>query len=204
MEGGVKYSPCVLKMLKGDRILKTDVKIFKPTITKKVNKKRNTTIKKIDVKTDFKNRIYKLISTDDMDPNDFLFKIIRLIKKLLKYPKDSKEKNSKFVDKLIISLGETLYYEFQRDSKIDYNSNNSNSTESEGINENDIWNDPYTLLRTLNRKLEIVHGNDDEDYKLEISETIKNALRTVYMNMYPERENRDVNDLSAMMSNVKF
>ena len=205
MEGGVKYSPSVLKMLKGDRILKTDVKIFKPTITKKVNKKRNTTIKKIDIKTDFKNRIYKLISTDDMDPNDFLFKIIRLIKKLLKYPRDSKEKNSKFVDKLIISLGETLYYEFQRDSKIDYNSNNSNSTESEGINENDIWNDPYTLLRTLNRKLEIVHGNDDEDYKLEISETIKNALRTVYMNMYPERENRDdVNDLSAMMSNVKF
>ena len=101
MEGGVKYSPSVLKMLKGDRILKTDVKIFKPAITKKVNKKRNTTIKKIDVKTDFKNRIYKLISTDDMDPNDLLFKIIRLIKKLLKYPSDSKETNSKCVDKFV-------------------------------------------------------------------------------------------------------
>jgi hypothetical protein len=203
MEGGVKYSPSVLKMLKGDRILKTDVKIFKPTVTKKVNKKRNTTFKKIDVRTDFKRAISKLITTDQ-EPNDFLFKIIRLNKKLLKYPRDSKEKNSKFVDKLILSLAETLYYEFRRDSNINYNSNNSNSTQNEMVEEEDVWNDPYTLLRTLNKTLENVLLSDDEEYKIEISETIKNVLSAVYMNIYGEREDKNVNELSRMMSGTMF
>jgi len=94
-----------------------------------------------------------------------------------------------------------LYYEFRRDDSINYNSNTTNDS---SMNENNIWNDPYSLLRTLIPKLESLRDDDNEDYKNEISETIKNALNRIYTMVYVNKQDVNVDELSDLFSGTKI
>jgi len=188
MDGGVKYTHGILKMMK----VKKDTKTYK-------NRKHGAPSKQSALKTikrslNLKKTVEGLISTD-MEPNEFLLKAIVLIKKLLKVSQKDKKK----VDSFVLSLVNALYYSLKKENNINYNSNN---TEDESMNEDNIWNDPYTLLRTLVRKLEELLQTDNEEFKLEISEVIKNALKHGYDMVYVK--DVEVENLSVLLSGTKL
>jgi len=189
MEGGVKIIPGLF-----------DPKRKKAKKTKKNNKVESTlTVIKTKKQTlHLKHEVHELIGID-YDPNVFLPKAAILIKKLLKVSKKaSLGTNTKKVDGFILTLVNALYYAFKKENNINYN---SNSTEA-SIDESDIWNDPYSLLKTLVKKLDILMETDDEEFKLEISETIRSALQYGYNKTYVEHKNVEVNQLSNMFSKL--
>lgn len=190
MEGGVKYHPSVLKRM---------VKKVKQTYKNKKqgvplghgNIPRATVLKTVKKRTlNLKKAVEELIHVD-REPNDFLPMATVLIKKLLKVSKKDKCK----ADGFVISLVNSLYYSLRKENNINRNSNN---TESENMNENNIWNDPYKMLRTLVRKLEELMETDNEEFKLEISETIKEGLKHGYEEAYG-----NIDELAELFSGAK-
>jgi hypothetical protein len=113
--------------------------------------------------------------------------------------KTNTTKDRKKVDNMVIALVNALYYSLRKESNINYN---SDATSINTTNENDIWNDPYTLLKTLTRKLEELLTTDDEELKLELSETIKSALKYGYDQIYVKHKNVEVDELSELFSKL--
>jgi KaiC/GvpD/RAD55 family RecA-like ATPase len=130
----------------------------------------------------------------DRDPDDFLPRAIDLIKKLLKVSKKTKSK----ADNFVISLVNSLYYALHKENNI-----NHNNTNAENMNEDNIWNDPYRMLRTLVRKLEELMETDNEEFKLEISESIKEGLRHGYNNVYLKKSDTDIDELTELFSGAR-
>jgi hypothetical protein len=195
MEGGVKYHPSVLKQM---------VKKVKQTYK---NKKKGIplvhgnipklgVIKTVKKRTlNLKKAVEELIQVD-REPNEFLPMAVVLIKKLLKVSKKDKGK----ADGFVISLVNSLYYSLRKENNIN---NDNNNTESENMNENNIWNDPYRMLRTLVRKLEELMETDNEEFKLEISETIKEGFKYGYDKIYLKKTNVNVDELTELFSGAK-
>jgi hypothetical protein len=183
MQGGVKVIPGLFKK-----------KIRK---TKKNNKRTPTTlttIKTLKHSLHLKERVHELISID-ASRDDFLPKAITLIKTLLKVSKKSSlGSNTKKVDNFIIVLVNAIYQTFRRENNINYDSNATNT-----FSENDIYNDPYNLLKSLTYKLETLA---DEDLKLETAESIKTALHYGYNKVYVDHEDVEVDKLSDMFSRM--
>jgi hypothetical protein len=191
MKGGVKYHPSVFPKKKVRKTYKNN-KNDKPSISK---------IKTIKVKKlDLKNTVHDLI-TNDRDPNDFLPLAIKLIKQLLRIIRAEKTSvaDKKKVDNFVLTLVNSLYYGLQKENNID-----NNATNNENMNEDNIWNDPYTLLRTLVNKLEVLLGTEDEEFKLEISETIKEALKYGYNKVYVEKKDVVVDELADLFSGARL
>jgi hypothetical protein len=193
MEGGVKYHPSVLKVKKTHKNKKN-----RPLVGKSVPGVITIKRKKLNLK----KAVEELISID-RDPNDFLPMAIKLIKQLLRIIKAEKSSlaDKKKIDNFVLTLVNSLYYGLRKENNIN---RNSNATNNENMNEDNIWNDPYTLLRTLVAKLELLLGTDDEDFKLEISETIKEALRYGYNKVYVEKKDVVVDELADLFSGARI
>jgi len=188
MEGGVKYHPSVLKQV---------TKKVKQTYKNKKrgvplghgNIPREKVLKTVKKRTlNLKKAVEELIQID-REPNDFLPMAIVLLKKLLKVSKKDKRK----VDGFVISLVNSLYYALRKENNI-----NNNNTNAENMNNDNIWNDPYKMLRTLVRKLEELMETDNDEFKMEISETIKEGLKNGYEEAYG-----DVDELADLFSGAK-
>ena len=195
MEGGVKYHLSVLKdMAKKIKQTYKNKKRGVPLGHGTVPKDR--VLKTIKKKTlNLKKAVEELIKVD-REPNDFLPMAIDLIKKLLKVSKNDKGK----ADSFVISLVNSLYYALRKENNINRNSNN---TESENMNENNIWNNPYRLLRILVHKLEELMETDNEEFKLEISEIIKEGLKYGYDKVYIKKEDVNVDELAELFSGAR-
>ena len=196
MEGGVKYTSAVLKSLQ--------IKKNKQTYKNKkhgiplghVNIKKAAVIKTVKVKKqNLKKSVEELIQVD-REPNEFLPMAIILIQKLLKVSKKDKHK----ADNFVVSLVNSLYYALRKENNINHDSNN---TDAENMNENNIWNDPYKMLRTLVYKLEELMETDNDEFKLEISETIKEGLKYGYDKVYIKKTDVDVDELAELFSGTK-
>ena len=198
MQGGVKYTKKIMNQLTNRKTKTKHYKTLKrgvPAIWAGVVPKHKTTTRKIQKTIKLKATLEKLIFTD-MDPNDFIIDAIVLIKTLLKLSKKSKNK----ADKLVIALVNSLYYALKKDNSINYNSNNTNSSY---MSESNIWNDPYSLLNKLVEKLELYLETNDQDFILEMSETIKEALKDGYNKIY-KKPAQEVDELSEMFSGTKL
>jgi len=193
MEGGVKYHPSVLKLKKTKKNKKNA-----PLVRKSVHGVITIKRKKLNLKKTVED-----LTSIDRDPNDFLPMAIKLIKQLLRIIKAEKSSvaDKKKVDNFVLTLVNSLYYGLRKENNIN---RNSNATDDENMNEDNIWNDPYTLLRTLVAKLELLLGTDDEDFKLEISETIKEALKYGYNKVYVEKKDVVVDELADLFSGARI
>jgi hypothetical protein len=193
MEGGVKYHPSVLKVKKTHKNKKNA-----PLVGKRVHGVITIKRKKLNLKKTVED-----LTSIDREPNDFLPMAIKLIKQLLIIIKAEKSSvaDKKKVDNFVLTLVNSLYYGLRKENNIN---RNSNATDDENMNEDNIWNDPYTLLRTLVAKLELLLGTDNEDFKLEISETIKEALRYGYNKVYVEKNDVVVDELADLFSGARI
>jgi hypothetical protein len=194
MEGGVKYHPSVLKVKKTQK----NKKAAGPLVGKSVHGVITIKRKKLNLKKTVED-----LTSIDRDPNDFLPMAIKLIKQLLRIIKAEKSSlaDKKKIDNFVLTLVNSLYYGLRKENNIN---RNSNATDDENMNEDNIWNDPYTLLRTLVAKLELLLGTDNEDFKLEISETIKEALRYGYNKVYVEKKDVVVDELADLFSGARI
>jgi hypothetical protein len=194
MEGGVKYHPSVLKVKKTHKNKKVAGPLVRKSVPGVITIKRK--------KLNLKKTVEDLISID-RDPNDFLPMAIKLIKQLLRIIKAEKSSiaDKKKIDNFVLTLVNSLYYGLRKENNIN---RNSNATNNENMNEDNIWNDPYTLLRTLVGKLELLLGTDDEEFKLEISETIKEALKYGYNKVYVEKKDVVVDELADLFSGARL
>ena len=189
MDGGVKYHPSVVAIKKIKTTYKNKnhgISVRYRTIQKQ---KLLKTIKKrpLNLKKDVEELIQK-----EMEPNIFLPKAIELLKNILKASKKSNRK----VDTFVVSLVYSLYYALKKENSINYN---SNATDAENMNENTIWNDPYKMLRTLVTKLEELMETDNDEFKLEITEAIKEGLEHGYDKVYKN----NVDELADLFSGTR-
>ena len=195
MEGGVKYHPSVFPKKK----IRKTYKKNKPVedIPEVKNVLKTIKVKKLALK----NTVHDLI-TVDREPNDFLPLAIKLIKQLLRIIRSEKSsvKDKKKIDNFVLTLVNSLYYGLRKENNIN---RNNNATDNENMNEDNIWNDPYTLLRTLVNKLEVLLGTEDEEFKLEISETIKEGLKYGYSKVYDEKKDVAVDELADLFSGAR-
>jgi hypothetical protein len=201
MQGGVKYTKKVMTQLTNKKTKKIHYKNLKrgiPAMSIGVVPKQKTTIKKVKKPIKLKATLEKLIFTD-MEPNEFIIDAIVLIKILLKLSKKDKKK----ADKLVIALVESLYYALKKENNINDINYNSNNTSSSYMSESNIWNDPYSLLKKLVEKLDLYLETNDQDFILEMSETIKDALKNGYNKIY-NKPASEVDELSEMFSGTKI
>jgi hypothetical protein len=203
MEGGVKYNAELSKKLEKQRrkhkltgMTYRNIKLSAIQSRMGISTKRFKKTVKQPIKLKLKKTVEELIASE-MEPNLFLKKSVDLIKLLLK--KTNTTKDRKKVDNMVIALVNALYYSLRKESNINYN---SDATSINTTNENDIWNDPYTLLKTLTRKLEELLTTEDEELKLELSETIKSALKYGYDQIYVKHKNVEVDELSELFSKL--
>jgi hypothetical protein len=163
--------------------------------------RRAPVIKKIVQKINLKSNVTHVLY--DSWPEDTLCNTAHLIKTLLRIAKKGRGQNVKVADKFVIELISKLFYAFQKEDNINYNSN-SNATNTE-LDEDDIYNDPYGLLEIISNKLEKLANSEDDEYKLEVSETIKNALESAFEDVYGKKYkavDEEVNELSEMFSKM--
>jgi len=187
LRGGVKVIPGLFDKYK--RPFKKTVKNNKPSPLMTIKTVKNT--------LHLKSRVLEL-TTVDQDPNDFLPKAIDLIKTLLKVAKKtSLGSDTKKVDNFIIVLVNAIYQTFRRENNVNYDSNSTNV-----LSEDDIYNDPYNLLKALTVKLTALLESDNEDLKLETAEAIKTALHYGYNKVYVEEKDVEVDELSDMFARM--
>jgi hypothetical protein len=189
MDGGVKYHPSVVVAKKIKQTYKNKNHGISVRYRNIPKRKLLKTIKKrpLNLKKDVEELIQK-----EIEPNIFLPKAIELIKNILKASKKSNRK----VDTFVVSLVYSLYYALKKENSINYN---SNATDAENMNENTIWNDPYKMLRTLVTKLEELMETDNDEFKLEITEAIKEGLEHGYDKVYKN----NVDELADLFSGTR-
>jgi hypothetical protein len=205
MRGGAKYLPTTTRRKKYAGMTYKEIKsamtgALGKSHTRRAPNRANTTKKARTVKRVVRKINLKSYVTDilyDNWPEDTLLKTANLIKVLLRIATKGRGPNVKVADTFVLKLISTLFYAFRKEDDINYNSNATNTE----LDEDDIYNDPYGLLKIISDKLEKLANSEDDEYKMEVAETIKSAIQSAYEDVYGKKDEA-VNELSEMFSKM--
>jgi hypothetical protein len=202
MEGGVKFTLEKRARVAHDGTYKN----IKPSLSNRRSLRKQRTLRKLKsqkkttrkigkkpaLQKNFKAEIEELLG--DLHPTEYLHKAARLIRGLLRLSQKGNRNNAtNAADQIIVLLASSLFYAFKENND---NSNNNSSN----LDEDDIYNDTLNLLKRLSVKIDKLADTDDEEFQMEVSETIKDTLRDVYIMKHTDNAEKKRYNFSEMMN----